>query len=290
VMGKPVKKNQTETQPDGALKSQKSSAGKRFRNFKKGGGLQQSIGNASKGHGLTHKARILSRFKKRFLSKRKQKKETLHIKPLAEDIKREPIHSQADLTESNTSGLSSLAIDESPTHKGRLTEIKKKKKFFVLKPSPIKTESPKTLFQRKQQGPRLTSSKLASSKNSKFDNSVVKRTHSVNNKRATDSIDGNDNKNNTVQPKKHFKKNPLGRSNDDLLKIDYHAIEEERQKEVLKIQSKKLSEEYHKKLNSNIQQRKSVSKNLKQRSKRGQPIMSNQIEHILEKVKKNNGL
>ena len=103
----------------------------------------------------------------------------------------------------------------------------------MLKPSPKKTNSPKTLFQRKQQGPRLTSSKLASSKNSKFDNTSVKRNHSINNKRGTESVDGNDSKNNTLQPKKQFKKNPLGRSSDDLLKIDYHAIEEERQKEVL---------------------------------------------------------
>ena len=52
-----------------------------------------------------------------------------------------------------------------------------------------------------------------------------------------------------------------------------------------KLQSKRLAKEYEEKISKNIEQRKTVTKSLKQRTKRGQPVMANQIEHILQKVK-----
>ena len=53
------------------------------------------------GHGLSHKARILSRFKKRFSSKntKTNKKETFHIKPLAVERDECIIYSQSLLNE-----------------------------------------------------------------------------------------------------------------------------------------------------------------------------------------------
>lgn len=262
-MGRPGK-DVNETQKEDPLKYRKNFAGKgekqkTFRSFKKSGGLQKSIGNASTGHGLSHKARILSRFKRSFGSKKQpNNKDTFHIKPLASD--RDYETSRLSVKEEDDEDEEKREVPKKMKEGGRLNTLKKDEEF-LLKPSPKKHNNKNTDSPRSRV-PKFTSSKLAANKN------------------RSSNIGGSD--------VSLFKKKGLSsdkNNSSSRVELNYEAIEEERQREVMKLQSKRLAKEYEEKISKNIEQRKTVTKSLKQRTKRGQPVMANQIEHILQKVK-----
>ena len=100
--------------------------------------------------------------------------------------------------------------------KGRLEELKKEEEVFVLKSSPKKVESPKGKSHKnnqQHQGPKFTSSKLASTK-WRTTNSNINLTDGPFRRRSNA-----DKKSDT---------SATGR-----IEVDYEAIEEERQKEIL---------------------------------------------------------
>ena len=100
--------------------------------------------------------------------------------------------------------------------KGRLEELKKEEEVFVLKPSPKKVESPNGKSHKKNQqhqGPKFMSSKLASTK-CRTTNSNINLTDGPLRRRSNAG--------------KKSDTSATGR-----IEVDYEAIEEERQKEVL---------------------------------------------------------
>jgi len=75
------------------------------------------------------------------------------------------------------------------------------------------------------------------------------------------------------------------RSSTDLhrIEIDYNAIQKERAEKVEEIKAKRSV--HDETVRKNIEKRKKITKKLSKRTKRGQPVMANRLEHILNKLK-----